>query len=127
MSLDASISTSVDRIDEVLNLIVGHLNGARGPSVPEFALLEITSAKTRLAAIRAECNAIRACMAAGRATGQVEKPVSVEELELHPKQLPAQVEHERLLASLHRAGDHTLDEDDNTDATQRVPTAGGGA
>lgn len=112
MSLDASIQGAVDRIDEVLNLVVGHLQGARGPGVPEFALRELTNAKTRIAAARAECNAIRASLAAGRATGQVEMPVTAEKLELHPKQLPPQVSEEQLLASLHRAGDHTLDPDD---------------
>lgn len=126
MSLDASIQVSTARMSELLDMLKGYLNAAKGPGVPEFARREITNATVTIASIRSEINAINATMAAGRATGQVERPLVVTDLELHPKQLPAQVEHEKLLASLHRVADHTLDPDENTDGeTPHVVTYGG--
>lgn len=112
---DVAIQAAVLRIDELLGRLRGHLNAARGPGVPESACREIASATVMIASVRAECNAIKSEIAAARMTGQTPKAMKAEDMELHPAQLPRQVERERLLESLHRAGDHTLDPD-NTDA-----------
>lgn len=115
MSLDASIQVSTARMSELLDMLKGYLNAAKGAGVPEFARREITNATVTIASIRSEINAINATMAAGRATGQVEKPLAAVHLELHPKRLPAQVDEARMLESLHRVADHTQDRDEKDD------------
>lgn len=119
MSLDASIQVSADRIGVLLDRLKGHLQGACGPGVPEFAQREIASAIVMIASVRAECNGIRASLAAARSTGQMAAAVAAKDLELHPVNLPPQVPSEKLLESLHRSGDHTLDPD-NANATQEA-------
>jgi hypothetical protein len=146
VSLPASIDDSVERIREVVKQLRGHLNGARHSAMPESCIRELTGASLRLAAISTECNAIQANMAAGRATGQAEwKSVPVEALELHPVNLRPEPQEElkylegplpddrmrkindALIRSLHRAGDHTLDEDEPIDRNVAISPEEGDA
>lgn len=95
--LPAAIALSLARVCELVDMMAGHLNAARGPGVPDYTSREITNAKTRLCALRAECNSMKATLAAT-------------DLELHLVNTGVR-EHERMLESLHRAGDHTLDDE----------------
>ena len=84
-----------------------------------------TNARRTLGFIHAECTAVETTLAAARMIGEL-KPTdtTAAELELHPKNLPPQVPDEKLLASLHRAGDHTQDPTDN-EATDRAGAISG--
>jgi hypothetical protein len=114
VSLPASIDDSVNRIRDVVELLRGHLQGARHLRMPEECIRELTGASLRLGVISAECTRIQSDMAAARMTGQAEwKSVPAEDLELHPVNLRPEPQEELMLASLHRVGDHTLDREED--------------
>jgi hypothetical protein len=71
-----------------------------------------------IAAIGAESARLRGLCAAAKDTGHMLRPVlPPKDLELHPRRLPEQVEEQKLLASLHRAGDHSLDPDEEEEGS----------
>jgi len=98
MSLPAAVQDNVNRIREVVTMMRGHLHAAHFVGMPDESRNEITAALMRLAMISAECNAISGSLGAARATGQLDLRL--------------------MMASLHRAGDHTLDPD------EKNPTGG---
>jgi hypothetical protein len=132
MSLPASIDDSVKRIRDVVELLRGHLQGARHLRMPEECIRELTGASLRLGVISSECTRIQSDMAAARMTGQAEwKSVPAEDLELHPVNLAAEPQEElkyleappaddrmlkiqeAMLRSLHRVKDHTIDREED--------------
>lgn len=116
----------------MVELMRGHLQGARESGMSEKCRQQLTSASVRLGCISAECTKIQATIAASdrKAMGQLME-LPAEKLELHPANLAAEPQEElwrpieregeevisghlraRMLASLHAAGDHTLDEEE---------------
>lgn len=78
----------------------------------EAAQLAIGEMRAVLCGLSATANKIKSLTAAARMAGMVDPAsVPVEALELHPVQRPDPHQRELLLAGLHRAGDHTLDDD----------------
>ena len=98
----------------MVELLRGHLQGAREAGMSERCRQQLTSASVRLGCISAECTKIQATIAGsdGKAMQQL-KAMPVETLELHPASLRPDPQEELLLASLHRVGDHTLDREED--------------
>ena len=90
----------------------------------EVTCQAFTNARQSVGFIHAQCTQIENNLKAARLAGQIESETTARDLELHPKQLPPQVPNEKLLASLHRAGDHTQDPTDN-EATDRAGAISG--
>lgn len=111
MSLPAEIAEVPDRLSKIALDVRASINAIRAMHPSQEVLNETAILTLAVAAIGSESARLRGLCAAARATGQMERAVMApEELELHPtRSLPPQVENEKLLASLHRAGDHTLD------------------
>lgn len=75
-------------------------------------LLAVGEMRAVLCGLSATGNRIKAYVAAARMVGMIEPAdVSAEVLELHPVNRPDPRQRELMLASLHTAGDHTLDEE----------------
>lgn len=135
MSLEASLSLSVDRMRGLAHAFSGYLNELemRLPG-DEAARHAFINARTTMGCVHAEITQMKAVLAAARMTGQAVHvaTVAVEELELHPRNLPGPVcspdvpqprtwrEREKLLQSLHRAGDHTLDPTETAEVDRNV-------
>lgn len=123
MSLPAALNLSVTRLRELASTQRGYLaelrqRQASRPIPPsEHEKRALTGAITMLACLDAELNNMDVCLAAGVMTGQSAPPLRAEDLELRPvnQPRPPQVPTEALLASLHRAGDHTLDADEESE------------
>jgi hypothetical protein len=140
MSLTPSIIGHIQRVTEL-----GSQQGSQLHEVRRVAKVLNDQALTRLlselqslqASLQAECNWLKAELAAAQMTGVYAKPaLAVTTLELHPANLPlphpelpreqavwtgerikpqgalSAEELMRMQATLHRAGDHTLDLDD---------------
>ena len=112
MSLPTDLIQTSRRMRERAHELSGFLNALqkRLPSNEETRQA-FTNARRTVGFIHSECTAVETTLAAARMVGEL-KPVGTTaiEMELHPKNLPPQVPNEKMLASLHRAGDHTLDE-----------------
>lgn len=112
MSLPTSLIQTSKRMRERAHELSDFLNELQNrlPSNEETRRA-FTNARTTVGFIHTECTAVETTLAAARMVGEL-KPVDTAagDLDLHPKNLPPQVPNEKLLASLHRAGDHTLDE-----------------
>lgn len=122
MALSNELLATHDRIKQDAAKALASLVAAKALAqkhrLPDELIAELTNAKFYVALIATELQGGDATIAAARMTGQAPHPqTSAAELPLHP----ANQEHERMLETLHRAGDHTLDPED-TDAAQRVPT-----
>jgi len=77
------------------------------------AQLAIGEMRAVLCGLSATANRIKAYVAAARMVGMVESlSVDAESLELHPVNRPDPRQRELMLATLHRAGDHTQDPED---------------
>lgn len=84
-----------------------------------------TNARATVGFIHSQCTQIETTLGAARMVGEIEGDTKAGDLELHPANqgrdsvrpypLPPQVEHDKLLESLHRAGDHSLDPDERRD------------
>jgi hypothetical protein len=113
MSLPAEIAEVPDRLSRIALDLRGSVRAIRGERPSEAVMNETAQLVLIIAAIGAESARLRALCAASKDTGAMERPVMPpKELELHPRNLPLQVDEARLLESLHRAGDHTLDPDE---------------
>lgn len=99
-----TIRKDVRRVQDALRELATLVDGERVEAL-------LAAARVALMGATAECNRIDVLLAAGRTTGLVTKRPVVSEAE--EKQL--------ILASLHRIGDHTLDDEDEA---QENPMAG---
>lgn len=123
MKAGAEIAKSVDSIRDQVELLRGHLQGARFPQMPEKCRQELTGASVRLSSISAECNRIQATISAadGNIMSQV-KQMPADALELHPANLPPQPQKEltlevraRMLQTLDRVKDDTFKEEEGAE------------
>lgn len=112
MCLPAEIAEVPDRLSKIALDLRASINAIRSMQPSQAVLNETAILTLVVAAIGSESARLRGLCAASRATGSMERPATkVQTLDLHPRLLPAQVDEDKLLASLHRAGDHTLDRD----------------
>lgn len=139
MSLAPSIVSHVVRVCELGSQQGSHLHDMRRVAkvLNDQALTKLLSELQSLqASLQAECNAIKAEVGAAQMTGEYVKPtIEARDMELHPTNLPlphpelpreqavwtgagikpqgslTADELMRMQATLHRAGDHTLDEE----------------
>jgi len=139
MSLAPSIVSHLAEVQKLVKLQRAQFTAFRAgfagvPGTDRF-MHAISDMQLTLVSLQAECNWIRAELAAAQMTGEYAKPaLAVTTLELHPANLPhpelprdqavwtgSQIKPQgalsaeellRMQASLHRAGDHTLDVDD---------------
>jgi hypothetical protein len=113
MSLPAEISDVPDRLSQIALDLRASVKAIREARPSEAVMNETAQLVLIIAALGSESARLRGLCGASRATGVMDFPVvKAEELELHPRRLPAKVEEEKLLASLHRAGDHTMDREE---------------
>lgn len=130
MSLGSGMVLSSGRVRDLAHRLSGFLNELEkrmpGDEATRHAFI---NARQTVGFIHAECTEMETLAAAARMTGDLGQPVMAEDLELHPKNLPVQVDREKLLESLHRAGDHSLDEEETerTGVSALPSNAGGGA
>lgn len=121
--LPMAVLTSAQRIEALVATATAALAALKHSKLlPADLSREVTNASLSVTMISTEVRELRTVMAAARMCGQADAVTTAETLELHPSRR----EHAAMIESLHRAGDHTLD-DDNTDAAQCVPTTTGGA
>lgn len=115
MTLPAEIVQSVETLQASVLQLKGVLHALRQLAPTEEIRRECINGYSVLCGMTAEGNRLKTLMATGRMTGEIGTPaVEVTTLELHPAQYertrsPADLQ--RMMESLHRAGDHTLDPD----------------
>lgn len=104
MSLPTDIANSSRRLRELAGEMRGHLNELRAfVAGSERAGQVLTNAKALLACVQAECTSMETTLAAARMTGRMEG--SRQEAEGTRVRVA-------MIESLHRAGDHSLDDGD---------------
>lgn len=108
--LPAQICACGARVIEIGGVLRGHLNALLNcPSAQEAEQI-IGEMKAVICGLTAEGNMIKVLTGAGMMAGMIEPTaLPVETLELHP--VNQDRTHDLFLASLHRAGDHTLDDE----------------
>lgn len=127
MTIPADMATCPDRMSELALQLRAHVQAIRAAHPSQAVLDETAGIVIVIAALGAESARMRALLAAARSTGQMEhQTVAVETLELHPVNVARRGvdelrsggdrEHELMLESLHRAGDHTLDVEEPVNA-----------
>lgn len=121
MTIPADMATCPDRMSELALQLRAHVQAIRAAHPSQAVLDETAGVVLVIAALGAESARMRALLAAARSTGQMEQQtVAVETLELHPVNIETRRlgdgetrrEHELMIETLHRAGDHTLDEEE---------------
>jgi hypothetical protein len=113
MSLPAEISDVPDRLSQIALDLRKSVKAIREARPSEAVMNETSQLVLIIAALGSESARLRGLCGASRATGAMDFPVvKAEDLDLRSKRLPEQVSEELLLASLHRAGDHTLDREE---------------
>ena len=109
--LPAQIGAHSKRIREMSAKLTGHINAVKSLSAGnDRVLTEVGDMKLDLIGLLAELNAIDACIAAARMTGQIIKAPTATDLELHHVNRPDRT-HELFARSLDRIGDDTLKEE----------------
>lgn len=110
MSLAPAIQEACGAIIQQGRDMKAVLHALRQMPLPAAARMEVINGYGILCGMIAAANQLQSVVGAARMTGELPAAaVPVQALELHPRQRalsPAE------LASLHRAGDHTLDDDE---------------
>lgn len=109
--LPAQIGAHSKRIREMCAKFTGHINAVKSLSAGnDRVLTEAGEMKLDLIGLLAELNAIDACIAAAKMTGQVIAEPRATDLELHPVNRPDRT-HELFARSLDRIADDTFKEE----------------
>lgn len=115
MTLPAEIVQSVESLQASVLQLKAVLHALRQLAPTEEIRRECIHGYSVLCGMTAEGNRLKTLMATGRMTGEIgPAAVEVTKLELHPVQYERTRTPEdlhRMMESLHRAGDHTLDPD----------------
>lgn len=116
MSLDASIPPAMKRMRQCAHELDGFLNELK-KLLPanETTRQAYMNARRTIGFIHTEITGVETTCGAGVMTGELPRPTTARDLDMHPVNLPKQVERDKLLESLHRAGDHTQDPDTDTE------------
>jgi hypothetical protein len=97
-------------------------NELRTMSLPVAAEEAVLGMRVELACAVAALNALDACVGAAAMTGGMVAETRAVDMELHPVRLETQDARLKMLQSLHRAGDHSLDpEPDEQNLDRNVP------
>lgn len=110
MPLSPDLVTASKRMRERAHELSGYLNELeKRLSGDEATRRAFTNARQTVGFIHSECTQVETLIGSGRMCGELAVELTATDLELHPAN-QADPEREKFLKSLHRAGDHTLDQ-----------------
>lgn len=119
--LPLQIGSHSSRIRELCGQIAGRINEVRSlvatPRVHTADQVKdvCLSMHLDMIGLLSELNGLDSCVAAARMTGQSAVATVAKELELHPAYRDDDRERQLMIRSLHRAGDHTQDREDDAE------------